>query len=404
MASGFTFGFGGDDLEDIEDASDAGQQQGSNGAAQKQVDEGGKSEPVYQEAEELNIDEMLSSLPSQMEFNTQLVHDSTGERPFLIGRRQLIDIRIQLMAEQDMLDEHEDLLFGLQKEDITHAVYEGGFKTWECAMDLATLLATEYDGRFTLADGEETINIIELGAGTGMPSLSLFYSYLTGQANPDVAKRRKVHFVLADYNVAVLKLATLPNILLTWYITRRNPLKGNPLLADRNAVHLMEIDQALLEDFRRDLSERGITLSFISGAWSPKFVDSCLGQQSTPEEGVAAGEQPTARERRTMILASETIYSPSSLLPFTETLISLLRRAVSNGGARYSEHDYPILAYISAKKVYFGVGGGVTEFLMTLRNVLGGRDEFKALPTSEVHDAGVGRTILRIVPKEFDRR
>ncbi|KAK2861425.1 hypothetical protein FQN49_004204 [Arthroderma sp. PD_2] len=404
MVSGFTFAFGGDDLEDLDDVSDTDRQQGSIPAVQRQVDDENQSGLIFQEAEKLDIDEMLASLPSQMEFDTQLIHDPTGGGPFLIGRRQLIDIRLQLMAEQDMLNEREDLLFGLQREDINPSIYEGGFKTWECSMDLATHLAGKYNGGFILPDGEEVINIIEFGAGTGMPSLSLFYSFLAGQADPNAAKRRKVHFVLTDYNAAVLKLATLPNMLLTWYISRRNPREGNPMEADHNADHLMEIDQALLEDFRRDISELGITLSFISGAWSPKFVDLCLQQQPNTGEGTAVEDQSTTQERRTLILASETIYSPTSLLPFTETLVSLLRRAVSNGGARYRENNPPIQALISAKKVYFGVGGGISEFLATMGGVVRGKDEFKTRTLLEVFDAGVGRIILDIVPEKFTDR
>lgn len=43
-------------------------------------------------------------------------------------------------------DTGEDLTLtaGLSTDDITPSVYEGGFKTWECAVDLARLLLSEY--------------------------------------------------------------------------------------------------------------------------------------------------------------------------------------------------------------------------------------------------------------------
>ncbi len=55
-----------------------------------------------------------------------------------IPRRELFDVRLQLMAE-DNLDPSEPLA-GLDEADIKTSVYEGGFKTWECALDLAKLL------------------------------------------------------------------------------------------------------------------------------------------------------------------------------------------------------------------------------------------------------------------------
>lgn len=42
------------------------------------------------------------------------------------------------MAEADMLsNENEELIAGLEQGDLKPTVYEGGFKTWECSVDLA---------------------------------------------------------------------------------------------------------------------------------------------------------------------------------------------------------------------------------------------------------------------------
>jgi protein-histidine N-methyltransferase len=51
-----------------------------------------------------------------------------------------------------------------------------------------------------------------------------------------------------------------------------------------------------------------------------------------------------------LILSSEGIYSPASLPQFTSVLVTCLRGQ----------------ALVASKKVYFGVGGGVTEFLTEL--------------------------------------
>ena len=51
-----------------------------------------------------------------------------------------------------------------------------------------------------------------------------------------------------------------------------------------------------------------------------------------------------------LVLSSEGIYSPKSLPQFTSVLLSSLRGH----------------ALVASKKVYFGVGGGVTEFINEL--------------------------------------
>ena len=44
------------------------------------------------------------------------------------------------MAEDD--NDHEELISGLEEGDLKPNFYEGGFKTWECALDLAHLIAS----------------------------------------------------------------------------------------------------------------------------------------------------------------------------------------------------------------------------------------------------------------------
>jgi protein-histidine N-methyltransferase len=45
------------------------------------------------------------------------------------------------MAEEDDPD-HEELIAGLEEGDLKPNFYEGGFKTWECALDLAKLVCS----------------------------------------------------------------------------------------------------------------------------------------------------------------------------------------------------------------------------------------------------------------------
>jgi len=48
------------------------------------------------------------------------------------------------MAEDNAEQEsNEELIAGLDEGDLKPNFYEGGFKTWECALDLARLIASE---------------------------------------------------------------------------------------------------------------------------------------------------------------------------------------------------------------------------------------------------------------------
>lgn len=240
--------------------------------------------------------------------------------------------------------------------------------------------------------------------------------------------------MFADYNAAVLRLVTVPNILLTWHTCRHHlnypqqpegnipPTTENSLnrnygdSADNDEQPELDIDPTLLSTFREDLHTRGISLSFISGAWSPAFVELALPHHPR--------SSPSSQPRGTnlLILASETIYSPASLRAFSETLLALLRRGDELGfaSASTSTSALPLepvagpavtdknaspksktKALIAAKKVYFGVGGGVDEFLGVMRDVgrregKAGDDDFFVKERVEVRDEGVGRVVLEV--------
>lgn len=47
------------------------------------------------------------------------------------------------MAEDNEGHDNEELISGLEEGDLKPNFYEGGFKTWECALDLAKLVTSE---------------------------------------------------------------------------------------------------------------------------------------------------------------------------------------------------------------------------------------------------------------------
>ncbi|KAF7176567.1 hypothetical protein CNMCM7691_003059 [Aspergillus felis] len=364
MTSAFSFGFSGDDIDIDENDLNGGDERDMNAVQHASNQITGR----LMEPQKHDMGEWITTLPSQISYNKLVINASHGdEKMFTLGRREVFDIRTQLMAEDSADHENEELISGLEKGDIKPNFYEGGFKTWECALDLAKLVASE-----DLSHQDADQHIIELGAGTAVPSLTLFAQAL---CRPDSATN-KIHFTFADYNSAVLRLVTFPNLLLTWYyiVTHRDPPSREAASSgDQPDEEELDITPELLESFQQDLASRKITFEFISGAWSPAFVDLVFSSY-----GQGKG--------KTLILASETIYSPASLAPFSETLIALLRRSETE-----QERSK---ALIAAKKVYFGVGGGVDEFLTVLKIVNGnGLDVEEQV---NINSEGVGRVILRI--------
>ena len=157
-------------------------------------------------------------------------------------------------------------------------------------------------------------------------------------------------------------MVTLPNLLLTWnYVVNLRQGQSGQVQSqykheegeegqEEQEEEELDITPELLETFQQDLANRGITVDFISGAWSPAFVD------------LSFPSGTDGKYNHTLILASETVYSPSSLGAFSETLLALMRRSAAAQGGKAR-------ALVAAKKVYFGVGGGVDEFLAVLRNI-----------------------------------
>lgn len=143
---------------------------------------------------------------------------------------------------------------------------------------------------------------------------------------------KKLDLGLADYNDSVLRLVTLPNILLSWAQSLPQTDEAAPWEEEGE----LEIDDALKAAFISDLMDRGIRLSFFSGAWGEEFVKLV--------------EKDEKREGELLVLGAETIYSPAALKSFADVLIDIM------------EKEKDAKALVGAKKVYFGVGGSMEDF------------------------------------------
>ncbi|KAI0103730.1 hypothetical protein GGR51DRAFT_251025 [Nemania sp. FL0031] len=282
-----------------------------------------------------DVKEMVSKLPSKVAFSLLDV-DLDGQGNMKLPRRELWDVRVQLMAEEDEGETEP----GLGNHDVKTGVYEGGFKSWESSVDLVKVLASSHP--FT-SGAKKVSKIVELGCGTGLPSLALF-QWAMGSMTSSVS------FILADYNPTVLQLVTLPNFILAWAIHHR---EEEPLLNEAFSPEGEELDLTpeILQKFQEFLSAREISLHFFSGAWSPEFV-----AMVTNAKDCRSG---TSTEQTTIVLGAETIYSPFALSSFLETIFALLQYEKIQ--SRVAE------VLVGAKRLYFGVGGSLDDFVLQAR-------------------------------------
>lgn len=66
------------------------------------------------------------------------------------------------MAEDNENYDNAELIAGLEEGDLKPNFYEGGFKTWECALDLAKLAASDSEIVGSLSDSQSDVHIIEV--------------------------------------------------------------------------------------------------------------------------------------------------------------------------------------------------------------------------------------------------
>lgn len=204
-----------------------------------------------------------------------------------------------------------------------------------------------------------------------MPSLALFQWALAERLSGENAP---LVLTLADYNPTVLELVTLPNFLLAWALRQRGK---NDVLEDAFSIEgELELTPEVVQAFRHALTSNHIELSFLSGAWSPDFVDLLYRTSITPL---------AAADTSTLVMGAETIYSPFALDSFATTLISILERERKEHAAGSAT------ALIAAKRLYFGVGGSLDDFVDKMKG-LGA-----AVETVHEEAEGVRRGVVKCV-------
>jgi len=136
----FSFSFAGDDIEDTaEDLQSLSISSPPHAAETGTLTRHRSSSTAFPvagqpliPAKSHTLGELLASLPSTISYGTLKVTLDDGAE-LKIPRRELWDVRVQLMAEDEEV--------GLGEDDVKTGVYEGGFKSWESSVDLVRELA-----------------------------------------------------------------------------------------------------------------------------------------------------------------------------------------------------------------------------------------------------------------------
>lgn len=134
----FSFDFAGDDIEVDQTCEQPVREATKLSSAAGAFPVAGK--PQLPPAQ-LSLSTLVAQLPSKIAFSYLDIHFDDRQEPMRIPRRELWDVRVQLMAE----DDGRGGLEGLGEHDVKTGVYEGGFKSWESSVDLVKTLASTRD-------------------------------------------------------------------------------------------------------------------------------------------------------------------------------------------------------------------------------------------------------------------
>ncbi|TPX63388.1 hypothetical protein SpCBS45565_g06659 [Spizellomyces sp. 'palustris'] len=190
-------------------------------------------------------------------------------------KRNIADIKFEIAETDDLEDGNLLANVVVSQTDLIPGVYEGGMKTWECAVDLVNYLASldpaELHGK----------RVIELGCGSSLPGIFC----LTQDAMVD----------FQDYNEDVLRLVTIPNVLLNTTQRPSNPPTHTSVTFDA------ELDFSALSN---------MPSRFWAGDWG-----------SMKETLAPLAED----EKYDIVLTSETIYASESHARLLDLIQAILK-------------------------------------------------------------------------------
>ncbi|KAI7905532.1 uncharacterized protein BX663DRAFT_500055 [Cokeromyces recurvatus] len=237
-------------------------------------------------------------------------------------KRTLADVQFQ-MAQQDQIIENQDdntekevldMLNLTGNTDLIRGVYEGGFKTWECSVDLVQFLSSLSEDQITHK------RVLELGCGSSLPSLFLLSHSQTNRVD------------VQDYNSQVIRYITIPNILLNTVLSVQEPTINNEEMEeedddeDDNENNVEEEEE---EDKR--IEEDPITCD-AEAEIQPEKIPTMLKQVHSRTRAFVGDwsslpdQLNVDQEKYDMIVTSETIYAEHALPDLIQVIQKALKK------------------------------------------------------------------------------
>ncbi|KAJ1914766.1 hypothetical protein H4219_004646 [Mycoemilia scoparia] len=370
--------------------------------------------------------EVALEIPKVSAFEVDKICYGGNQNEFqkIIYKRQLADVQFQL-AEEDTMNEisnqdeqqqgggDEDV--GVKKalmtegkgaSDLIAGVYEGGLKTWECSLDLLDYLTQRYPQLTSPSNsGNKQIQVLEIGCGSGLPTLHILKQSYENSNSSNGTKSNsggRIHF--QDYNRDVLRLVTIPNVLLNTVLTKSfentttstnddgenilsvdlDEIRGK-LLVDNGIISQEEMEAKIREesdpeddddddndeDSEDDDSVEGINnkMTFLElSDQDTVTADSILTKSLTDTTNLdirffGGDWENVSHELQQrgyvydLVLTSETIYNVESF----SKLYNLIRTTLKRNSDSSSVVDKPV-ALVAAKTMYFGLTGSTLSF------------------------------------------
>ncbi|CEP06894.1 hypothetical protein [Parasitella parasitica] len=261
-----------------------------------------------------------SPLPSVIQ--ADILHVPSLEKTLF--KRTLADVKFQMAAQDNLVDNTQEadvveMLNLSGNSDLIKGVYEGGFKTWECSIDMV--------------------------------------QYLSGLPEEQVTNKR----VLEDYNDQVIRYITIPNILLNTILTAQEPASLITNEEQDSDADSGDDDDPEEEDDNDDEKriEQDVDTCDAEAEILSENIPTILQQLASRTRAFVGdwsslpAQLDVTREKYDMIVTSETIYAEHAL----PDLISVFQKALKKPDG---------VCYVAAKTVYFGVGGGILPFCQLL--------------------------------------
>ena len=204
------------------------------------------------------------------------------------------------------LEQHPERVHSVNiptNHDIVPSTYGGGYKTWECSVDLAQYLLHLHPPHVpTNNTVDRGPALLELGCGHGLPGIAAL-RYLGYRAA-----------VFNDLNSEVLHDTTWPNLALNGLVSPATAAAAAATAATAAAA--------------AGTGAAGVEpdVQCVGGHWNS--VSTALGSQTFE-----------------LVLSAETAYSEVNV----RTIMTMLRRHLKRDGGK---------AYLATKRFYFGLSGG----------------------------------------------